>query len=57
MGGGGHETVAAFSYDGSLTDLREELLSICKEELKKHPVASYDEDLFAEDTDKNTENE
>ena len=53
MGGGGHETMAAFSYEGSIVDMRDSLLAICKEELKKHPVNDCDhDDLFADSSEK-----
>ena len=51
MGGGGHETIAAFSYDGTLTDLKEKLFALCREELKAHPVVDNDDDLFADDSE------
>ncbi len=38
MGGGGHDQVAAFHYDGLLADLKEKLIHLCREELAKHPV-------------------
>ena len=38
MGGGGHEQVAAFHYEGLLADLKEKLIHLCREELAKHPV-------------------
>ena len=49
MGGGGHETIAAFTYDGSIVEMRDSLLAICREELKKHPNINIDDDLFAEE--------
>ena len=53
MGGGGHETMAAFSYEGSIVDMREALLAICREELKKHPINDCDhDDLFADSSEK-----
>ncbi len=38
MGGGGHEQVAAFHYEGLLADLKEKLIHLCREELANHPV-------------------
>ncbi len=38
MGGGGHDQVAAFHFDGLLADLKEKLIHLCREELSRHPV-------------------
>ncbi len=51
LGGGGHEQVAAFQYAGLLTDLREQLIKCCKEELNNHPVEDLSDTLFAGDDD------
>ena len=44
--GGGHETVAAFSYNGKLSDIKEGLLNICEEVLKDIPSESESMSLF-----------
>lgn len=46
FGGGGHDQVAAFQYNGLLTDLMPQLTKVCKEELSKHPVEDIGENLF-----------
>lgn len=51
MGGGGHEQVAAFQYDGNYNEMFEKLMNICKEELKMHPIEQRVEDLFGGDDD------
>lgn len=51
LGGGGHEQVAAFQYSGLLSDLREQLIKCCKEELRNHPVEDFGDNLFAGDDD------
>lgn len=50
LGGGGHEQVAAFQYDGLLQDMKDELLKFCKEELTNHPI--FEENLFDNDDNK-----
>lgn len=55
FGGGGHDQVAAFHYDGNLTDLQQPLLKACREELLKHPKEEIGEKLFFGD-DEDQEN-
>ena len=43
--GGGHEQVAAFSFSGSLSDMKDELIKSCKKQLASRP--SSDEPLFS----------
>lgn len=38
FGGGGHETMAAFQYKGSLTEIKTELLKLAKETLKEEHI-------------------
>ena len=45
LGGGGHGQIAAFTYSGSLTDMKDELIKVCKKELAKH-LEYLDEPLF-----------
>lgn len=46
FGGGGHDSMAAFQYNGLLTELNPMLAKACKEELAKHPVEELGENLF-----------
>lgn len=48
LGGGGHDQVAAFTYSGSLTDMKDALIKSCKKELAKH-TDYLDEPLFEGD--------
>lgn len=59
FGGGGHDQVAAFQYNGNLTDLQQPLLKACREEIAKHPKEEIGENLFFgdnEETDTSTNN-
>ena len=55
MGGGGHETVAAFQYSGLLSDMKDQLLKACKEELSNHPVEDV-ENIFYNSNEDEIEN-
>ena len=60
FGGGGHNQVAAFQYNGFLIDLQEDFIKACEEELAKHPIETNSESLFFgddEDSLKNTESD
>ncbi len=46
FGGGGHDSMAAFQYDGLLTELHPLLTKACKEELSLHPKEELGEELF-----------
>lgn len=49
LGGGGHEQVAAFTYNGLLADLKEQLIKECKKELASHPEQNIMDNLFGGD--------
>lgn len=49
MGGGGHDQMAAFNYDGLLSDLKDTLFKLCKTELANHPAQEIEESLFDSD--------
>ena len=53
MGGGGHETVAAFQYAGLLADMKDQLLKACKEELNNHPVEDIKNIFYNEEDEDN----
>ena len=55
MGGGGHETVAAFQYNGLLADMKDQLLKACKDELANHTLEDI-ENIFYNDDDDELEN-
>lgn len=46
FGGGGHDQVAAFQYNGTIADLQQPLLKACREELNKHPNENLTDSLF-----------
>lgn len=52
MGGGGHDQMAAFTYNGSYSEMFEKLLSLCNQELVNIPQTPP-EDLFFGDEIKN----
>ena len=49
MGGGGHDKCAAFQYSGSLTEMKEYLYKLCKEELANHPTDNAESLIFGGD--------
>ena len=49
FGGGGHLNIAAFQSSNSLTDIKSSLLSMCREQLIKHPTSDIVSNLFDED--------
>ena len=51
FGGGGHDSMAAFQYNGLLTELNPLLTKACKEELALHPREELGENLFFGDDD------
>lgn len=51
LGGGGHEHMAAFQYDGLMADLKEQLIKACKTELASRPAEDIIDTLFAGDDD------
>ncbi len=55
MGGGGHDQVAAFHYEGLLADMKEKLFPLCREELEKHPV--IEKEALFDNSDVSGENE
>ena len=48
LGGGGHDQVAAFTYTGSLTEMKDSLIKACKKELAKH-IDNIEAPLFEGD--------
>ena len=46
LGGGGHETVAAFSHNQNLSELKDELLALCEEALKNEFFDTETDALF-----------
>ncbi len=48
LGGGGHETVAAFTHDEKLSELKEDLLNLCKNALLTENDDDDSESLFEE---------
>ncbi len=55
MGGGGHDQVAAFHYEGLLSDMKEKLIALCREELAKHP--EKDKEVLFDNSDVEETNE
>ena len=53
FGGGGHETMAAFTYQGNLMDIKSNFFKECYSELKGCKERVNDENLFFDDVDEN----
>ena len=56
FGGGGHDQVAAFQYDGNLTDLQQPLVKACREALNSHDKEDVEEPLFFGDDESSEDN-
>ncbi len=56
LGGGGHEQVAAFQYEGNYNEMFEKLMTECKKQLLAHPPIDIIEDLFTGDDDESSKN-
>ena len=48
LGGGGHENVAAFSHDSNLSELKDELLSLCLDALENVSAENETDSLFGD---------
>lgn len=50
FGGGGHETMAAFTYQGNLCDIKADFFKTCREELKTCKDIAPDDTLIFDDS-------